>query len=46
VQKLLQIVGAWDEFKGNAPAVPAPAAEEPAAEAEAEAVPEAAEAAS
>jgi small subunit ribosomal protein S16 len=46
VQKLLQIVGAWDEFKGNAPATPAPATEEPAAEAEAEAVPEAAEAAS
>ncbi len=45
VQKLLQIVGAWDEFKGNAPATPAPATEAPAA-AEAEAVPEAAEAAS
>ncbi len=30
VQKLLQIVGAWDEFKGNAPATPAPAAEAPA----------------
>ena len=41
VQKLLQIVGAWDEFKGNAPATPAPAAEAPA-----EAVPETAEAAS
>jgi small subunit ribosomal protein S16 len=27
VQKLLQIVGAWDEFKGNAPATPAPATE-------------------
>jgi small subunit ribosomal protein S16 len=35
VQKLLQIVGAWDEFKGNAPATPPVApAEEPAAEAE------------
>ena len=45
VQKLLQIVGAWDEFKGNAPATPAPAAEAPA-EADAEAVPETAEAAS
>ena len=32
VQKLLQIVGAWDEFKGNAPATPAAAPE--AAEAE------------
>ena len=41
VQKLLQIVGAWDEFKGNAPATPAPEAPS-----EAEAVPEAAEAAS
>jgi small subunit ribosomal protein S16 len=47
VQKLLQIVGAWDEFKGNAPATPAPAPAAGApAEAEAEAVPEAAEAAS
>ena len=49
VQKLLQIVGAWDEFKGNAPATPAPAAEAPAdadADAEAVAVPETAEAAS
>lgn len=45
VQKLLQIVGAWDEFKGNAPATPAPAAEAPA-DADAEAVPETAEAAS
>lgn len=43
VQKLLQIVGAWDQFKGNAPATPAPATEAPV---EAEAVPEAAEAAS
>jgi small subunit ribosomal protein S16 len=35
VQKLLQIVGAWDEFQGNAPATPAAAAaEEPAVEAE------------
>lgn len=38
VEKILQISGAWDAFKGNAPA-PAPAAEEapaeePAAEAE------------
>jgi small subunit ribosomal protein S16 len=41
VQKLLQIAGAWDEFKGNAPAAPA-ATETPAAEAE----PEPAEAAS
>jgi small subunit ribosomal protein S16 len=33
VQKLLQISGAWDEFKGNAPkAAPAPAAEPVAAE--------------
>ena len=51
VQKLLQIVGAWDEFKGNAPATPAAATEAPAetgadAEADTEAVPEAAEAAS
>ena len=47
VQKLLQIVGAWDEFKGNAPATPPAATEAPAeAEAETEAVPEAAEAAS
>jgi small subunit ribosomal protein S16 len=47
VQKLLQIVGAWDEFKGNAPATPAAApAEAPAPEADAEPVPEAAEAAS
>jgi len=45
VQKLLQIVGAWDEFKGNAPATPAPAAEAPA-DADAVAVPETAEAAS
>ncbi len=45
VQKLLQIVGAWDEFKGNAPAIPA-SAPAPEAPAEAEAVPEAAEAAS
>ena len=44
VQKLLQIVGAWDEFKGNAPATPAAAAAE--APADAEAVPETAEAAS
>ena len=37
--KLLQIVGAWDEFKGNAPAAPkATAKAEPAAEADAEAV--------
>ncbi len=43
VQKLLQIVGAWDEFKGNAPATPAPAAEAPA---ETAVVPETAEAAS
>ena len=35
VQKLLQIVGAWDEFKGNAPVAPAPV-EEPAVDAEAE----------
>ena len=47
VQKLLQIVGAWDEFKGNAPATPAAATEAPAeTEADADAVPEAAEAAS
>ncbi len=45
VQKLLLIVGAWDDLKGNAPATPAPAAEAPA-EADAEAVPETAEAAS
>ena len=45
VQKLLQIVGAWDEFKGNAPATPVLAAEAPA-DADAEAVPETAEAAS
>jgi len=45
VQKLLQIVGAWDEFKGNAPATPAPATEGEA-EAETEAVAETAEAAS
>jgi small subunit ribosomal protein S16 len=38
VEKLLKVAGAWDEFKGNAPATPAaaPAAEEAAAEAEAE----------
>ena len=43
VQKLLQIAGAWDEFKGNAPASPPAApAEEPAADG----MPEAAEAAS
>jgi small subunit ribosomal protein S16 len=41
VQKLLQVAGAWDEFKGNAPATPAaPAADEAPAE------PETAEAAS
>ena len=44
VQKLLQIAGAWDEFKGNAPAAPAAPAEEAAAEADS--IPEAAEAAS
>ena len=45
VQKLLQIAGAWDEFKGNAPATPPAApAEEPAAETDS--IPEAAEAAS
>ena len=39
VQKLLTVSGAWDEFKGNAPAAPkATAKAEPAAEADAEAV--------
>ncbi|HMQ28334.1 MAG TPA: 30S ribosomal protein S16 [Acidimicrobiales bacterium] len=45
VEKLLKVSGAWDVFKGNAPAAPAPAAtaEEPATEAPA-AEPESAEA--
>ena len=45
VEKLLKVSGAWDVFKGNAPAAPAPAAtaEEPATEARA-AEPESAEA--
>ena len=39
VEKLLKVSGAWDVFKGNAPAVPAakaeaPATDEPAAEPE------------
>ena len=39
VEKLLKVSGAWDQFKGNAPAAPAaapaPAEPEPAAEADA-----------
>lgn len=51
VEKLLKVSGAWDVFKGNAPAAPAPAPAEAKAEAEPEpaaeepaAEPEAAEA--
>ncbi len=34
VQKLLSVSGAWDEFKGNAPAAPAEPAVAPEADAE------------
>jgi len=34
VEKLLKVVGAWDEFKGNAPATPAAAPAEAEAPAE------------
>ena len=47
VEKLLKVSGAWDVFKGNAPAAPAPAPAEDEAKAEpapAAAEPEAAEA--